>query len=752
MPLPLPNLDDRRWIDLVDEGRALIPLYSPTWTDHNVHDPGITLVELLAWMAESDHYRINRVPASHLSKFLALVGIVPHGPRGARTVLALQSSVPRIDLPADVEIEARDLSGRWVVFRTLAEVTAVQLGLHAIQSGAAGAIEDLTAPWRRGESVSLLGEEPAPGAALYLGFDRPLPPGVPATIYFRFGGGYSGLEMRERLLDEARLAAEPCTPPGPVYPCRCGCSLEDADPQQMSSIATIPAHNSARTVWEIQVAPGVWQRLAAEAGEIADDTRSLTLDGRVVIVAPAATAAARVGAVKTPLHYVRCRLAGGSYDAAPALSHVIVNGVEVEQTESIATTWVIAKGASVTGPLPARGDERHLALTWNDRDEIASLEFSNDEPRLRILDFVAPSGTATGRIVLEAGAVGTGDGEPHQQLTLPRAAVSRSEIDLVALEPDGAVVWTPSPDFDRSGRTGSNFLLDPQQGFLTFGDGESGRRLPSSASVLARYRATRGADGNLPAGRAWRLANTPHNAVALPEFNDVASGLAIANPVPADGGVARETLNSASARAVDAVEQPLRAVTLEDFEALAAATPGVRLARVAARANLDPTAPCLQATGVVAVIVVPFLPRRNPFPSAGTRRAVMRYLSRRRLIGTRIVVVGPRYLEISVRASVRPLGGVDPVSLRERIVAALDRFFHPITGGADGKGWPFGRDVYRAEVLQLLDEVAGVDHVLSLEFVAGCSCHGPVCGNVCVGPIGLVSSGSHDIAIDSARG
>jgi hypothetical protein len=130
----------------------------------------------------------------------------------------------------------------------------------------------------------------------------------------------------------------------------------------------------------------------------------------------------------------------------------------------------------------------------------------------------------------------------------------------------------------------------------------------------------------------------------------------------------------------------------------------------------------------------------------------MRYLSRRRLIGTRIVVVGPRYLEISVRAGLRPLAGVDPVSLRERIVAALDRFFHPITGGTDGKGWPFGRDVYRAEVLQLLDEVAGVDHVLSLEFVAGCGCHGPVCGNVCVGPIGLVSSGSHDIAIDSARG
>jgi len=46
--LPLPNLDDRRWADLVDEGRTLIPVSAPAWTDHNIHDPGVTLMEMLA--------------------------------------------------------------------------------------------------------------------------------------------------------------------------------------------------------------------------------------------------------------------------------------------------------------------------------------------------------------------------------------------------------------------------------------------------------------------------------------------------------------------------------------------------------------------------------------------------------------------------------------------------------------------------------------------------------------------------------
>jgi hypothetical protein len=751
MALPLPNLDDRRWADLVDEGRSLIPLYAPGWTDHNVHDPGITLVELLAWMAELDLYRINRVPTSHIRKFLALVGIEQRAPRGARTILAIQSAVPRIDLPADLEVEARDLSGRWLVFRTLAAVSAVQLELQVIQSGSPSGVQDLTARWWRGETVPLLGEEPAPGAALYLGFDRPLPAGVPVTVYFRLSGGRSGWEERRQLLEETCHAAEICPPPGPVFPCRCdeqtATGAETSGPAAAPS-ETIPPHNSARIVWEIQIAPGVWQRLDADFGEVADDTRSLTLDGSVVVAAPVATVAARVGAVKTLLHYLRCRLVGGSYDAAPGLAHIVINGVAAEQAESLATTWVIAKGATVAGSLPSPGDERAFALSWNDKSEIASLEFlADEEPRLRVLEYVASTSTKTGRLTVEVGAAGSGNGEPFQRLSLPRAAVLGHGIDLAVFEGERAVTWTPRSDFDLSGRTGSHFVLDAQQGLLAFGDGDAGRRPPSGAPAFARYRSTRGADGNLPAGRDCRIARSAHNQ-AIVGFGDIVSGVAaITNPAPADGGAAAEALEEAAARAVDSVEQPMRAVTLADYEALALSTPGVRLARVAARANLDPSVPCLQATGVVTVIVLPFLPQRKPFPSAGTRRAVMRFLSRRRLIGTRVVVVGPRYLEIAVRARVQALAGVDPVSLRGRIVSALDRFFHPLTGGPDGEGWPFGRDVYRSEVLQVLDEVPGVDHVLSLEFVSGCGCHGPVCGNVCVGPIGLVASGSHEIAI-----
>ena len=77
MPLPAPNLDDRSFQDILDEARRLIPRYCPEWTDHNLSDPGITLLELFAWMTDMLLYRLNRVPDKNYVKFLELIGRAP---------------------------------------------------------------------------------------------------------------------------------------------------------------------------------------------------------------------------------------------------------------------------------------------------------------------------------------------------------------------------------------------------------------------------------------------------------------------------------------------------------------------------------------------------------------------------------------------------------------------------------------------------------------------------------------------------
>ncbi len=76
--VPLPDLDDRTWADLVEEARGLLPGLDPGWTDHGPTDPGMVLVELFAWLTEMLIYRVDRVPEASLRKFVKLLtGVEP---------------------------------------------------------------------------------------------------------------------------------------------------------------------------------------------------------------------------------------------------------------------------------------------------------------------------------------------------------------------------------------------------------------------------------------------------------------------------------------------------------------------------------------------------------------------------------------------------------------------------------------------------------------------------------------------------
>src|SRR6266568_9250719 len=98
MPLQLPNLDDRRYTDLVTEARRLIPVYDPHWTNHNPSDPGITLLELFAYLTEALLYRLDHVTAENQRKFLKLL----NGPSEFLKLLNLPDWTPSADLTADI--------------------------------------------------------------------------------------------------------------------------------------------------------------------------------------------------------------------------------------------------------------------------------------------------------------------------------------------------------------------------------------------------------------------------------------------------------------------------------------------------------------------------------------------------------------------------------------------------------------------------------------------------------------------------
>jgi hypothetical protein len=678
--LPTPSLDDTRWSDLVEEGRALVPFYAPEWTDHNASDPGITIVELLAWVAEMQVFQLDQVPARHRRAFLAFVGVQPRPPRPARAVLrfGVADGAAPVELASGLECEGSDAGGAAVGFRTRA-------GLHVVPGRVAELLAstvDLTARWQRGEAVAPFGSDPQPGAALVVALTQPPPAGVPITLAITTATG-----------------------------------RDEAAPSR---------HHDAEVTWEALVAPGHWDPLQT----VADGTRALTRDGAVQLVA--AGPLHEVATPGGPRWKLRARYARGAYDDVPWLRDVALNGADAEQSVAVTDRWVVAEQATIVGT-PTPGTSQHLGIEVDQYGALVHLDVTEGSaPEVAILAYRAPAPQLPGELVVAARRLGRSTGDPEQRFQLDPAPLDMEGLHLFAGHGNTWRRLRPRGDLVASGPDDGHVTVDATTGRITFGDGRHGIVPPRDDLVVAVARTTLAERGNVPAGTLDRIAGGEP------------PGVTVAQPLAAAGGEPAETLGAAEVRAAELVVAPSRAVMLADTEALARATPGTSIARVVALGDRHPAFPCVTAAGIVTVVVVPHLPADRPVPSPGLRHAVAAYLCPRRLVGTRIEVTGPRYVTVSIRATVAAQRLAVLADVRGRVVEAIDAFLHPLHGGPAGTGWPFGRDVVRTEMLQVLDDVPGVDHVLELDLIGP---NGASCGNLCLGPLELVAAGEHAIEV-----
>ena len=310
--------------------------------------------------------------------------------------------------------------------------------------------------------------------------------------------------------------------------------------------------------------------------------------------------------------------------------------------------------------------------------------------------------------------LGTADGSAGRALRLGSAPVLADLGDPVVetSSDDGWQEWHRVEDFTGSGPHDRHFTLDAVLGEVRFGpvlrlaDGtvaQHGAVPQRGVAVRVRSYATGGgADGNVAAGTVTALRSS------VPFVS------AVENRQSAQGGSDAETVEEARERAPMLLRTRDRAVTAEDYEALAIkAVPG--LARVrCAPAGEDGT-----AAGTVKVLVVPAtaaVDGRIRFadlvPDEQTLRAVAERLDAVRTIGTRVLVEPPRYRGLTVVARLVARPRTDRTAVKDAAVAALYRMFSPLPGGGpDGAGWPFGRAVRTGDVFALLQRVRGVEYV-----------------------------------------
>lgn len=659
MPLAAPKLDDRRFQEIVDEAKKRIPRHIEAWTDHNVSDPGVTLIELFAWMTEMILYRLNQVPERHYIKFMEMMGIQLREPVPAQVPVTFWLSAPQetdVVIPAGTEVASTQTETEPSIIYTINQDLKVQPPqLAAVLAGTAGEGERAfrTLSLRRlgagGEAYDVFSKEPKEDDALYVGFEN------------RLSHHILGFQM-------------------------------DWDPAGGAGVdPTLPPY-----VWEAATTDG-WQPCEVEM----DTTKALNVAGRI------------------RLHL-------------PALARRRVDGKDLY--------WVRVRLEAVT-----RAQRREGMRPYR------------QSPRLRQMSAATWGGTvpATHARTVHREFLGQSDGSPGQRFVLqgtPVLARQPGETLLVQLEEEAEQLWQEVTDFADSGAYDRHFTLDSVSGEVRLGpavrqpDGTIklyGAVPARGANLLfTRYRHGGGEQGNVQAG----VLNTLKTAIPYVSR--------VSNRVPAQGGLDAESLEAAKMRVPRMLRTRGRAVTEGDFEFLAGEALPAAIGRVRCL-QPRPSAAGRVRPGQVYVLVVPRLeeaarlldPRELELDPAQMARLTA-FLDERRLLTTRLEVRSPVYRWVAVRAQLRADPAAEEAVVEAEAKARLYRFLNPLTGGPDGTGWPFGRDLFLSDVYQALQGLPHVQFVRSVEMFAaepGGPARGEAVESLEVVAHAVVASGEHEV-------
>ncbi len=285
MPLIAPPLDTEKFEDIFKQARLRIPRYTPEWTDFNESDPGITLLQLFAWLTEMMLYKLNQVPDRNYIKFLQLLGLEL---RPAQPATAHLTFTPKAGAPAagpvrqGTQVSGQSPDGKQLIFETDAGLDLIPFPLSDVQVYDGSAFSIVTpANEKPGTGFQPLGYEPQIGGALYLGFKPPqaLPTGrlFPLEMHFRV------------FLPSDFQAGVP----------------------QLCGVTNLPPAPPVSLVWEYRhpANPTRWRSLSM----FEDGSTAFTREGYLLLEGPTEIAATAEGKVTEPRFWIRARLAAGSY-------------------------------------------------------------------------------------------------------------------------------------------------------------------------------------------------------------------------------------------------------------------------------------------------------------------------------------------------------------------------------------------------------------------------------------------------------
>lgn len=311
MTIDIPQLDDKTYEELFEEALNRLPAYADAWTDYNPADPGITILELLAYLTDTHMYQLDQVTDDHRRKYLKLMGTRPRPPEPATTKLSITppEQIESARIPQGTKLAVVDDSDSETIFETTNEVVISHASIEkVITTHGEGRTDNTQANTKEGMYYRAFGDLAAPESALYLGFDGdPFEPDGSLSIAVNF--------HEEGLPEPAEHGEE--------------------SPEFFPSV---------KVVWEYCFDyenaryDDAWSRLPI----VRDGTYAFYRSGHVLLDRPDAWDVSDIdldehGVVgqEPGLLWIRCRVVNGGYEIPPQLDSVKLNVVAAEHRSTV---------------------------------------------------------------------------------------------------------------------------------------------------------------------------------------------------------------------------------------------------------------------------------------------------------------------------------------------------------------------------------------------------------------------------------
>ena len=608
------NLDDQSYRSIVDAAMGRLPWICPDWTDHNSHDPGVTILELMAWYKEMQQYQMNQVTDTMKEKLLKLAGVYCRPAAAASCAITLKQpgisrlALSRLETPEGIPFELQEPIP--AVVPQLSQVRVGQMDLTALLESSALTFRPFE--FRKQEQTSLrLGLKDLEAGPLRIWFEVAQPDGVKRNPFARsdhqprlIRWSVDGIGALMPAVDETHGLSQsgyvvfsarswPVSEDG-----LCWMTVEQLDPGceepvRLAEISVSRWQLRQQETWAKSYgfcapAQPQWETLLSDA--MARESRLVAFIRR------------KDGSFQT----LDCR-----YEAHSDGLHVSLNTLEAAQDK-----------------------EENVVLVCLDALRCQELLFD-----LKGLPGETIQLNLDGRTILT------------ENFTLWCNTLDRDGI--VRVQP-----WRCVHDLSACGPRDRVFAYDPVRETICFGDGAHGALVRGGigAALTADLVLSVCSGGNIPAHAGLRFTE---------------DSLQVDN-APAFGGQKREYVEEAAARLLRELKTTVKCAGASDYEYLAKTTPGLRVGAVKALPGYDPEEPTgSSTTPVVTVVVAPAASKPQALPDERFLVEIRNRLRYHRPVCTCVKVVAPEYKEIDAVIRLQAGESVDQTQIRRLVETYL---------------------------------------------------------------------------------